>query len=77
VRRDDRHRHEPARACARRDRLLDGLAIDTLHSHLACADEDHAMNAVQRERFRGGRGDGPGEALQPRQFGRHLPGPRL
>ena len=32
--------------------LLDGLAIDTLHSHLACADEDSAMNALQLERFR-------------------------
>jgi len=31
--------------------LLDGLAIDTLMSHLACADEDRAMNAVQRDRF--------------------------
>ena len=31
---------------------LDGLTIDTLHSHLACADEDHALNAVQLERFR-------------------------
>jgi alanine racemase len=31
---------------------LDGLAIDTLHSHLACADEDHALNSVQLERFR-------------------------
>ena len=31
--------------------LLDGLAIDTLMSHLACADEDVAMNAVQRDRF--------------------------
>ena len=31
---------------------LAGLAIDTLHSHLACADEDHAMNARQLERFR-------------------------
>lgn len=30
---------------------LDGLSIDTLHSHLACADEDSAMNAMQRERF--------------------------
>lgn len=30
---------------------LDGLAIDTLHSHLACADEEHAMNAMQLERF--------------------------
>jgi alanine racemase len=32
--------------------ILDGLQIDTLHSHLACADEDSAMNAMQLERFR-------------------------
>jgi alanine racemase len=32
--------------------VLDGLAIDTLHSHLACADEDHPLNAKQLERFR-------------------------
>lgn len=32
---------------------LGGLTIDTLHSHLACADEDHALNTVQLERFRG------------------------
>jgi len=31
---------------------LDGLAIDTLHSHLACADEDHALNTLQLQRFR-------------------------
>ena len=31
--------------------LLDGLRIDTLMSHLACADEDQAMNRVQRDRF--------------------------
>lgn len=31
--------------------LLEGLNLDTLHSHLACADEDSAMNEVQRERF--------------------------
>jgi len=31
--------------------LLDGLEIHTLHSHLACADENSAMNAVQRDRF--------------------------
>ena len=31
---------------------LDGLTIETLHSHLACADEDHALNAMQLERFR-------------------------
>ena len=32
--------------------LLDGLNIDTLHSHLACADEDSPMNGMQLERFR-------------------------
>jgi len=31
---------------------VDGLVIDTLHSHLACADEDHALNQMQLERFR-------------------------
>ena len=31
---------------------LDGLEVDTLMSHLACADEDHPLNAVQLERFR-------------------------
>jgi alanine racemase len=31
---------------------LDGLAIDTLHSHLACADEDDPLNQMQLERFR-------------------------
>jgi alanine racemase len=31
--------------------LLDGLRIETLMSHLACADEDSPMNAVQRDRF--------------------------
>ncbi|UZK65915.1 alanine racemase [Sphingomonas sp. M1-B02] len=33
--------------------LLDGLAIDTLMSHLACADEDVPLNAVQRDRLAG------------------------
>lgn len=32
--------------------VLDGLQIDTLHSHLACADEDSPMNGMQLERFR-------------------------
>ena len=32
--------------------ILDGLIIDTLHSHLACADEDSPLNAMQLERFR-------------------------
>ena len=32
---------------------LDGLSIDTLHSHLACADEDHDLNAKQLGRFKG------------------------
>jgi len=31
--------------------LLDGLEIDTLMSHLACADEDEAMNARQLAAF--------------------------
>ena len=31
--------------------LLDGLEIETLMSHLACADEDSPMNQVQRDRF--------------------------
>ena len=31
---------------------LDGLAIETLHSHLACADEDTELNAKQLQRFR-------------------------
>ena len=31
--------------------LLDGLALDTLMSHLACADEASAMNERQRDRF--------------------------
>ncbi|WP_066650501.1 MULTISPECIES: alanine racemase [Sphingomonas] len=36
-----------------RSGLLDGLAIETLMSHLACADEDVAMNAAQRSAFMG------------------------
>jgi alanine racemase len=31
--------------------LLDGMAIDTLMSHLACADEDVVMNEIQRDRL--------------------------
>ena len=31
--------------------LLDGLAIETLMSHLACADEDVALNETQRAAF--------------------------
>ncbi|HEX8383753.1 MAG TPA: alanine racemase [Sphingomonas sp.] len=33
--------------------LVDGLAIDTLMSHLACADEDGPMNERQRAAFAG------------------------
>lgn len=41
----------PAETCSG---LLDGLAIDTLMSHLACADTpDHAMNDRQRDMFAG------------------------
>ena len=57
--------------------LLDGLEIHTLHSHLACADEDSAMNAVQRDRFAAVAATVDGAALQPRQQRRHLPWPRL
>ena len=32
--------------------VLEGLSIDTLHSHLACADEDRPLNQAQLERFR-------------------------
>ena len=77
VRRDDRHRHEPARAAAEEIAALDGLAIDTLMSHLACADEDHPLNAEQLRAISRGRRGGAGEALQPRQFRRDLPRPRL
>jgi len=38
------------------DGLLDGLAIDVLMSHLACADEDSPANARQRDAFAGLRG---------------------
>lgn len=31
--------------------LLDGLAVETLMSHLACADIDSAVNAAQRDAF--------------------------
>jgi len=31
--------------------LADGLSLDTLMSHLACADEDAALNETQRARF--------------------------
>lgn len=32
--------------------LLESLQIDTVCSHLACADEDHPLNSAQLERFR-------------------------
>ncbi len=32
--------------------VADGLVIDTVMSHLACADENSSMNAVQLDRFR-------------------------
>ena len=68
VRRDDRYGHEPPRPAPDGDRRSSTAStIDTLHSHLACADEDSAMNAMQLERFRDSRRGGAGEALQPRQ----------
>jgi alanine racemase len=36
-------------AAAVADGLLDGLAVETLMSHLACGDEDSPMNARQRD----------------------------
>ena len=53
--------------------LLDGLEIETLMSHLACADEDEAMNGRQRAAFAELAGTGAGEAAEPRQQRRHLP----
>lgn len=35
------------------DGVVDGLRIDTLMSHLACADQDDAMNARQRDALAG------------------------
>ena len=56
---------------------LDGLAIETLHSHLACADEDVALNAMQLERFRAVAARfRPSATASPIQR-RHLPRPRL
>ena len=43
--------------------LLDGLAIETLMSHLACADEPSDMNAIQRDRFAGLAGRTPARRL--------------
>ncbi|GLR48408.1 alanine racemase [Sphingomonas astaxanthinifaciens] len=31
---------------------IEGLRVHTLHSHLACADEEHPLNALQLDRFR-------------------------
>lgn len=36
--------------------VLTGLNLHTLHSHLACADEDHAMNEAQLARFKAAAG---------------------
>lgn len=35
--------------------LLEGLCIHTLHSHLACADEEHPLNPLQLQRFQSAR----------------------
>ena len=37
--------------------VLQDLNIQTLHSHLACADEDHPLNALQLQRFRAAAGE--------------------
>ena len=78
VRRDGRHRNEPARRCApTRSTCSTGSAIDTLMSHLACADEDHAMNAVQRDRFAAVAAAVPARRYSLANSRRHLPWPRL
>ena len=38
------------------DPAIAALEIDTLHSHLACADEDNPLNAVQLARWQAARG---------------------
>ena len=38
------------------DPVIQSLEVDTLLSHLACADEDHALNEAQLARFRDCRG---------------------
>ncbi len=38
------------------DPVIAALEIDTLHSHLACADEDNPLNAVQLARWQSARG---------------------
>ena len=56
---------------------IEGLAIDTLHSHLACADEDSAMNAMQLERFRAVASAVPAKRYSFANSAGHLPRPRL
>jgi alanine racemase len=41
--------------------LLEGLSIGTLHSHLACADENCPLNGMQLERFRAVAAEVPAE----------------
>ncbi|MGE7206650.1 alanine racemase [Sphingomonas sp. NPDC019816] len=43
--------------------LLDGLSVETLHSHLACADEDVAMNARQQAAFASLKGKSPARRM--------------
>ena len=77
LRRDDRHRHQPARPAADRDRRArrprdrHAAQPSRLRRRGPCAQRDAA-----RTLSRGRRG-GAGAALQPRQFRRHLPWPRL
>ena len=46
-----------------REGLLDGLKIETLMSHLACADEDSPANRAQLEAFRAIAGTVPAQRL--------------
>jgi alanine racemase len=77
VRRNDRYRNEPAGAWPNELGSLDGLSIETLHSHLACADEDNEMNECQLRAFREAAAHVPAKRYSDRQFGRHLPRARL
>src|SRR5207237_3887202 len=47
------------RSEAVREGLLDGLRIETLMSHLACADEDSSANGAQLAAFRAIAGEVP------------------
>ena len=77
VRRDGRHRHQPAGAEADRDRRARRAA----HRHAAQSSRlrgrGYGDERDAARTFSGGRVSGPGKALRVRQQRRHLPWPRL